>query len=207
MEDFNADDQLITFLREYNRIFAYPTKTTATFVYKVDPETGIDPETNEFGIDSVMITGSFFGGKTITGRDFDFARDLLFTRVVNGIDISKISEFGSNLCEILSRLNLCADFVKKMDYNSHLMVRPMESSIECDLPGVCLGDIGEMDKPGTVYAYEYFNGSKKLVSLQYILESKEKKNIKMYDIYLNNRHKKVYYNTKIGTTYVPIEEE
>lgn len=82
------------------------------------------------------------------------------------------------------------------------------AAIECpDLP-VCLGDIGEMNNPGAVYAYEYLNsGSKKLVSLEYILESKEKKNIKMYDIYLNNLHKKVYYNTKIGTTYVPIEEE
>lgn len=199
MEDFNTDDQLITFLREYNRIFAYPTKTTATFIYKVDPETGIEPESNEYGIDSIMITGSFFGGKTITGRDFDFARDLLFTRIINGIDISKISEFGSNLCEILSRLNLCADFVKKMDYGAHVMVKPL-SAIECDLPGVCLGDI---PVPPT-YAYEYFNGSKKLVSLVHILESKEKKYLKMYDIYLNNQKNNIYYNTKTGSTYVPV---
>ena len=170
MEDFNTDDQLITFLREYNRIFAYPTKTTATFIYKVDPETGIEPESNEYGIDSIMITGSFFGGKTITGRDFDFARDLLFTRIV-----------------------------KKMDYGAHVMVKPL-SAIECDLPGVCLGDI---PVPPT-YAYEYFNGSKKLVSLVHILESKEKKYLKMYDIYLNNQKNNIYYNTKTGSTYVPV---
>lgn len=207
MENFDIDERFTMFLREYNRIFAYPTKTTATFVYKVDPETGIEPESNEFGIDSIMITGSFLSGKTITGRDFDLNRDLLFAGFLNGIDISKISNYGDNLSQILEYFKLYVDRSNKMDYSTYLTVRPFEhiDAMYAEPSGLnlsqmaALSDMGERDEKPT-YAYEYLqNGNRTLI----LMENFGKSNTKTYDIYLEGKKKKVYYNTKTKSTIVP----